>query len=137
MSFWTIIPYFVQILLQVTFGYPTIPRSYKYEASMTAKVTEYLLPFENCTTMIFTPNGVAMTYPTKPTFGPVILREYHGYITWSPEHVIFPKMAMQRRRNPAQHCWATFVILPEESGFSYLCSFTQFTKIEASFTMRE
>ncbi|OXA48591.1 hypothetical protein Fcan01_16124 [Folsomia candida] len=67
--------------------------------------------------MIFTPKTFAWSSLTKPTISPVALLEYEGFSNLGSENAIIHKFSLQRRRNPSPHCWATFAILPENSGF--------------------
>ncbi|OXA46114.1 hypothetical protein Fcan01_19263 [Folsomia candida] len=61
------------------------------ESTIPDKASEYLDAFEHCTTMIFTRKNLLFVLSPSPRLD-------------------------QLRRNPVQHCWATFVILPEKSG---------------------
>ncbi|OXA37913.1 hypothetical protein Fcan01_27316 [Folsomia candida] len=69
----------------------------------------YLHTFENCATIIFSGNELVWG-GNEPSFGSTVLMDYY---TGS---MIYDKIALHRRRNKAQHCWATFLILPEEWG---------------------
>ncbi|OXA48923.1 hypothetical protein Fcan01_16167 [Folsomia candida] len=78
-------------------------------------LTDYLLAFENCTTMVFTLGK--LSWGTKrPTHGPVMLLDYDDRISLVTGEVIQNKFSLVRRRIPAPHCWATFTILPEKAG---------------------
>lgn len=78
--------------------------------------SEHLQPFENCTTMVFTPKNSKWNSFSNPTNGPIALLEYQEFTNLRRTKTIFPKFSIQVRRNPAPHCWTTFAILPEKSG---------------------
>ncbi|OXA45864.1 hypothetical protein Fcan01_19015 [Folsomia candida] len=80
------------------------------------KFIEYLQPFENCTTMIYTPTNFSLISFTTLTVGPIVLLNYDMYRSARTTGKIFDKFSLKQRRNPALHCWATFAILPEQSG---------------------
>lgn len=81
------------------------------------KSSEYLHPFRNCTTMIFTPSNVTWNSITKPTLGPIVLLIYEGYWWWMAKSPTFRNFFLHRRLNFVRHCWATFVILPEKNVY--------------------
>ncbi|OXA38670.1 hypothetical protein Fcan01_26561 [Folsomia candida] len=80
------------------------------------KFAEYLLPFENCTTMIYTPTNFSLISLTGLTVGPIVILNYQMYRSSRATGTMFDKFALKQRRNSAPHCWATFAILPEQSG---------------------
>lgn len=78
-------------------------------------LTDYLVPFENCTTMVFTRDKLYLG-SKWPTHVPIISLVYDTKISLVTGKLIEDKFSMVRRRNP--HCWATFAIIPEKGGFS-------------------
>lgn len=79
------------------------------------KVTDYFAPFENCTTMVFTPDGFSWG-TISPTHGPIISLVYDTNFSGLTGNMIQDKFPIARRRNPSLHCWVTFALLPETAG---------------------
>ncbi|OXA36974.1 hypothetical protein Fcan01_28257 [Folsomia candida] len=81
------------------------------------KVTDYFVPFINCTTMVFARDR---WYPESnlPVHGPIISLVYDTNTSLVTGKTIQEKFSVARRRNKAAHCWATITILPEKAGLS-------------------
>ncbi|OXA36898.1 hypothetical protein Fcan01_28338 [Folsomia candida] len=81
------------------------------------KVTDYFVPFINCTTMVFARDK---WYPESnlPAHGPIISLGYDTNISLVTGKTIQEKFYVARRRNKAAHCWTTITILPEQAGVS-------------------
>lgn len=94
----------------------TVKSEQVIQNSIIAKLTEYLYPFENCTTMLFTGKSLAWGSLNYPNFVPILLLDYDNHINSRTEHSISDKISLHQRRNQAQHCWATHLILPEKWG---------------------
>lgn len=124
MSFHSSSRLFVPIFLHIvrTSGLVN-PILQNYQVLMPDKAAEYLKPFENCTTMIFTAKNFAWSSLNRPTTGPIALLEYKGFSQWGIDNRIVRKFALQRRRNHVKHCWATFGILPVDIFLTIVLSF--------------
>ncbi|OXA39865.1 hypothetical protein Fcan01_25226 [Folsomia candida] len=67
--------------------------------------------------MVFSPKIIAWRFLTKNPVGRVALIAYQGNKNKGMENPIFRKFSLLRRRNPGEHCWVMFAIVPENSGF--------------------
>lgn len=102
---------------EVILGVPKIRQATKHfpTVEIHAKTMDYVNPFENCTTMVFSKTNIDWRAYKKSTLGPIMLLDFKTNTNLGP---VFRKLSLQRRRNPSKHCWATFAILPEKYGFS-------------------
>ncbi|OXA54148.1 hypothetical protein Fcan01_11111 [Folsomia candida] len=124
MSFFCLFDWFLlQVVATFYLSKATIRNT---EVILPKKAAEYLHPYDNCATMIFTPREVFWSSITKAAQGPVVLLEYvHGFRGRGTGSLYVRKFYLHRR-NPAHQCWATFAILPEKRGLSTrFMSFTQ------------
>ncbi|OXA40183.1 hypothetical protein Fcan01_24827 [Folsomia candida] len=76
------------------------------------KIEDYFVPFENCTTMVFT----KVTFALGMIHVPIISFVYDTNTTLGTGGIIHDKFSIVRKRNSAPHCWATFAILPETAS---------------------
>ncbi|OXA41999.1 hypothetical protein Fcan01_23312 [Folsomia candida] len=79
------------------------------------KVTDYFVPFINCTTMVFARDKWS-TETNSPKHGPIISLGYDTNISLVTGKMIQEKFSVAQRRNKAAYCWTTVTILPEETG---------------------
>ncbi|OXA46281.1 hypothetical protein Fcan01_19257 [Folsomia candida] len=82
---------------------------------ISSKVVDYLTPFVNCTTMVFSQEKISWG-SNPPTLGPIMSLVYDTKTTLVTGKMIQDKFSIARRLNPAPHCWATFTILPEKAA---------------------
>ncbi|OXA49369.1 hypothetical protein Fcan01_15502 [Folsomia candida] len=122
MSFKHTSRFYLMILLQISTAcchqsLTDVQTLRNHQDKIPAKASEYLDPFENCTTMVFTVQNLTWGSLTKPTLGPIVLLSHAAYSVLIRGKALFHRFSLQRRRNSATHYWATFAIIPERSRF--------------------
>lgn len=105
----------VHILTTPCLGSAKIEQTGSITLNIRVKLTDYLLPFVNCTVMVFTPHKVSWGVKSPPA-GPIISLVYDAGLSLVAGKMILKKFSLSRRRNKLPHCWTTFAILPELVG---------------------
>lgn len=73
------------------------------------EITDYFIPFGNCTVIAFVPNKATRFLQQKEQHAPIILFA----LDFTQGEIIDHKFSIVARRNPSPHCWTSFLILPE------------------------
>ncbi|OXA43075.1 hypothetical protein Fcan01_21914 [Folsomia candida] len=95
------------------------------KAAFGVRIPEYLSPFGSCTTMVFT--RPKLSWGTKsPTHGPIITLVYDIRTSLMTGDMLQTKFSIARRRNPRQHCWTAFAVLPEDFGLFVKQQYSKF-----------
>ncbi|OXA43321.1 hypothetical protein Fcan01_21978 [Folsomia candida] len=80
------------------------------QAHVKLEITDYFIPFGNCTVIAFIPNNATHFLRQKGQHAPPIILYS---LNLMQGEIIDHRFSIVARRNPFPHCWTTFLILPE------------------------